>query len=361
MPKEKEKVHSVNWSKYLITVLVSFVLLAVGPHILIGIPYWLELPGWEITGDKELPSLILNRLYLIFGGLSLVWLIAKFEATYNRNGRDIKSDQYAFEKIKIPVGGGNSLAGELVKSPGTLKTKAPVLILCHGLGSEKKRMYHFGLSMTYLGFAVLYYDARGHGETQFGQKWDILYIFEDLGRVVDYIEHRARETGDLDSDDIVAIGESMGGGLVLNEGYLEERIKFVIGLCGWADYKFTAEHPRKTIFEKFIKAGYEVQGINLSPSDLQNRLVSPILNSFNKKKGFFDQHVPWDVDNDYRVMIAHTKDDDFVHYKNFEINRDFLKMKPENYIFFEKGNHKFAGGETALIGKILYWFWRRGY
>jgi len=53
---------------------------------------------------------------------------------------------------------------------------------------------------------------------------------------------------------------------------------------------------------------------------------------------------------------------DFVNSpKNFEINRDFLKMKPENYIVFEKGNHKFSGRETVVMGKMLYWFWRRGY
>ena len=43
------------------------------------------------------------------------------------------------------------------------------------------------------------------------------------------------------------------------------------------------------------------------------------------------------------------------------IEQEFLNMKPENYISFEKGNHAFAGVETALVGKMLLWFWQRGY
>ena len=83
--------------------------------------------------------------------------------------------------------------------------------------------------------------------------------------------------------------------------------------------------------------------------------------SFNKKKGFFDHPVYWDVDNNYRVMLAHCKDDEIINYENFEINRKFLNLNPKNYIVFEKGNHSFAGMETALIGKMLLWFWQRGY
>ena len=75
------------------------------------------------------------------------------------------------------------------------------------------------------------------------------------------------------------------GCIVLNEGYLDQRIKFVIAVAAWADLQMTATRKLKFgIFsrEKLMKAGYELIGINLEPTDLQNRLVSPILNSVRK-------------------------------------------------------------------------------
>ena len=43
-------------------------------------------------------------------------------------------------------------------------------------------------------------------------------------------------------------------------------------------------------------------------------MVSPIQNSFNRKKGFFDHPVYWDVNNNYRVCLGHCMDDEFVQF-----------------------------------------------
>ena len=180
--------------------------------------------------------------------------------------------------------------------------------------------------------------------------------------MLDYIEKRAEEKGDLDANNIVAWGASMGGGTTLNESYLDTRVKFVIAVCTWADFQMTATRKLENKMEAIVKAGYEIMGINLNPTNLQNRMVSPIYNSFNRRKGFFGHPIWWPVDNEYRVaLLAHCKDDSVVNYKNFELNKDFLNLPPHNYIVFDAGNHAFAGMETALVGKMLLSFWMRGY
>ena len=70
------------------------------------------------------------------------------------------------------------------------------------------------------------------------------------------------------------------------------------------------------------------------------------------------------IDNNYRVFLAHAEVDSFVNFENFEINRDALDLKPQNYIVFKKkmkADHKFSRGETALLGKMLYFLYSRGF
>ncbi|MBY8983109.1 MAG: alpha/beta fold hydrolase [Candidatus Lokiarchaeota archaeon] len=365
------KWEGINWqSKFLRNLLFKYVLLFAVPQLIFWSPYILQiLPlnldlGWQLNGNTWLPSFILGVIYCLMCLMAIFWSLKRIDYKMGRKLCDVYSDQVTFENIKIPIGGGYYLPGDLVKSPSTPKKKSPVIIMCHGLNSERQNYYSFGIPLSFIGFTVLFYDSRGHGEAKFGNKWDMAYIIKDFNKIVDFIERRAKEVGDLNSKEIIAWGISQGGGIVLNEAYLDQRIKFVIALAAWADLQMTATRKLKFgIFsrEKLMKAGYELIGINLEPTDLQNRLVSPILNSFNKKKGFFDHPVYWDIDNNYRVMLAHCKDDEIINYENFEINRRFLGLKPANYIIFKNGNHSFAGMETALMGKMLLWLWQRGY
>jgi hypothetical protein len=363
----REKLKRINWSPFFIKVTFAYIFLATVPQFLFAIPYWLENEplnldlGWHLLGDHELPSALLTIFYFCFGVSLVFYTITIMDYKFNRDVREMKIDKITIESIMIPVGGHKYLVGDIMKSPVTPDKNANVLIICHGLGSTRQRNYQYGFALAFLGFAVIFYDARGHGETDFGRKWDGYYIIKDLSKVVDFIEKRAEENGDLNSKEIVAMGFSLGGAVVLNEGYLDHRIKFVIGCCTFGNYKETTERSITNYTELIIKAGYELQGINLRPSYLQSRLVSPILNSFNRKKGFFGHPVYWDINNNYRVCLAHAKDDDFVQFENFEQNVEFLGLNRENYIAFEKGNHKFARDETALIGKMLLWLWQRGF
>jgi acetyl esterase/lipase len=366
---KEEKVHKIFWSPFLRQLLIALFIFLFVPHFLFWIPAWLQSPligldlGWELLGDKALPSLLLNFFYGAFSIGFIVWQATVFSFKFSRFPIETKSDQVTFERIDIPVGGGHSLPADIVKGPLTPKKNAPIILLAHGMGGQRTDYYTFGVPLSFMGFASLLWDSRGHGENEgvFGQKWDTYYILKDVSRVVDYIENRANAKGDLDPNNIVAWGGSMGGGIVLNEAYLDRRVKFVIALCTWADFKMTATRKMRNFSERIVKAGFELMGINLYPTDMQNRLVSPIYNSFNKKKGFFGHPVYWEVDNDYRVTLAHCKNDQVVNFENFRINQDFLRMKRANYIVFEEGNHAFAGNETAIVGKMLLWFWMRGY
>jgi pimeloyl-ACP methyl ester carboxylesterase len=299
-------------------------------------------------------------------GYIMCWLVfasfvynffTKFNISYSRwVGQDI-SKLSDIEKIEIPIGGDQFLKGDIIKCDATPE-KAPVVIMCHGLGGSRTDFYMVAMALVYRGYAWVCYDSRGHGESEhIGEKSDSLYIINDLESVLDFIETR----DDLDKSRIVAIGASMGASIVLNKGYLEPRIDFVIGLCAWSDFQATATRKLNTIRERAVKIGYKMMGINLDPSNLQNRMVSPILYSFNRKKGFFGHPYPWEVDNDYRVMLAHCKDDSIINFINFEKNRDFLNMPPSNCLVFDWGDHAFAQMETCLMGKLTFWLASRGY
>ena len=369
MSDGETEVHKIEWSDFLVKFLSILILVISVPHILFWIPVWLQLPplnlnlGWQLNGNPQLPSLMLNIFYFLLsiGFIGAKWI--QIDLLLNRFPIETISDQISFEYIKVPIGGGHFLPGDIIKGPLTFKENAPVAIVCHGLGGERTNFYNFGIPLSFMGFACVMCDSRGHGENQgvFGNKWDFLWIVKDFSRVVDFVEKRSEKVGDLDADDMMCLGFSMGGIIALNEAYLDERVKFLIAVCTLGDAEFQTYRKMETLSEKIIRAGFEIMGINYRPTPLQARFLSPFLNSFNRKKGFFGHPVYWEVDNDYRVMLAHCKDDEVLHYGNFEKNKKVLDMPPENYIDFEKGNHAFAGMETALIGKFLLWFWQRGY
>ncbi len=323
-----------------------FLLICVlGPPVFIG-----------ITGSWLFHLSIFERFLLIIGFLfaffmGLWYFFQKYTAELSRWPVETKTDQIIIESIEIPVGGGRVLKGDLFKSLRTPKKNAKTIIVTHGLGGSRKDFYFLAISLVFRGCAVVLYDSRGHGENEWGEKWETRNIITDHSKVVDFVLTR----DDLSHTDIVAVGGSMGGGVVLNEAYLDRRVKFIIALCTWADFIKTATRKVKNFPERVVKIMYLLMGINLDPSPLQNRMVSPIYNSFNRKKGFFDHPVYWDVDNVYRVMLGHCKDDMVVDYHQFEINSEFLKLPPENLLSFDAGNHAFAKMESAVLGKVFYW------
>ena len=314
-------------------------------------------------------GIIISNIIVIQVGIGyfMIWLIiaaliqryfVNFNNLYSRyQGQKIK-EIAEVEYIDIPIGGGQFLKGDIIRSAATPKKDAPVIIMCHGMGGSRKDYYLIAAALVFRGYAWFSYDSRGHGDSShIGEKSDSLYIIKDFKHVLDYIETR----DDLSHNRIVALGASMGSSIVLNRGYLDPRVDFCIGLCAWSDFQLTATRKLHGFNEKFIKLGYKMMGINLDPSNLQNRMVSPILYSFNRKYGFFDHPVPWEVDNNYRVVLAHSQDDSVVSYLNYEMNVDFLKLPYANLLNFEWGNHAFAGMENALIGKLIFWLESRGY
>ncbi len=366
LPKVKGA-SGINWeSKFLQGFVARLLMLLTIPHVAFWIPHWIQVAsgtdiGWSLAGSPALPSLLLNFAYFLFTVALIMWVKANMDS-FSRFPVKIISDQVTYEHVQIPIGGGHFLPSVIIKGTSTPAKGAHVITVSHGLGGCKENFFPFGIPMTLLGFAVVFYDARGHGQNTFGNKWDTGYIIKDYSKVLDFIEERARTVGDLDAKNVIAWGASLGGATTLNESYLEqERVKFVIGICTWADLQMTVTRKLKNRFEAIIKAGYEFMGFNLNPTNLQNRMVSPIYNSFNRRKGFFGHPIWWPVDNTYRVLLAHCKNDAVLNYENFEINKKFLGLPPENYVVFDDGNHAFAGMETSLVGKMLLWFWMRGY
>ncbi len=353
MSNENEEVRGKSEFYHLWYQAAWYMLLASGilPPVLIGLlgPWLFQLTTTETA------LLIIGYVFAF-----LMWLWYFYHKMTNELSRwpvETKTEQVSIEPIEIPVGGGRVLKGDIFKSSRTPEKNAKTLIVSHGQGGSRADFYFLAIALVFRDYAIILYDSRGHGENDWGEKWETRSIITDHSKVVDFVFTR----DDLSHTDIVALGGSMGGGIVLNEAYLDRRVKFIIALCTWADFMKTANRKMKNFSERVVKIMYLLMGLNLEPSPLQNRMVSPIYNSFNRKKGFFDHPVPWDVDNIYRVMLGHCKDDMVVDYHQYEINSKFLKLPPENLLSFDAGNHVFAKMESAVLGKAFYWLDSRNF
>ncbi|MHA1339050.1 MAG: alpha/beta hydrolase family protein [Promethearchaeota archaeon] len=262
------------------------------------------------------------------------------------------------EKISIHIGGDLDLNGimllpYLAKSdkstaPDTINIKFPVAIMLHGYNSGRGQLNYISFALTQLGMAVISLDLRGHGESG-GDRNDILFLIRDLNSILNYIYNQDF----LDKERIVTIGLSLGAIISLYEGYLDPRVKCVLGLATTAEYKTMIAENIKPLSKKWWwKLNQRIGGLEVDPSSLQSRLVSPSLIA-NCRKSFFDVPIPWEINNEKRVLLLQCKDDYIVEEDNFERNVKAFKLTPKNYELFEKGGHGFLKQEVAVVGRII--------
>lgn len=95
--------------------------------------------------------------------------------------------------------------------------KSPAILVVHGWGSNRSRVLRYAIPLHQAGYAVLMYDARGHGESTPYPKPSGLMFKEDLLVALDWLSQRP----DIDAGRIGVIGHSLGGFgavLALDEG-----------------------------------------------------------------------------------------------------------------------------------------------
>lgn len=222
------------------------------------------------------------------------------------------------ENIDIPVDSGNiNLKGSIYYTSDT-PSKAPFIIILGGLWDHRETPFvkTYTEKFAKAGYYTLSYDFRAHGETkkQTGSIWYkmILQIFSDLHLVIDWIIEN--QFNRLLEEKIFLFGRSMGGAIILTNGYIDNRTKKLIALCTRYDYHTTTIKFQEEIIKK------------ISPKYFLTRDPS------NK-----------------RILISHCRDDERMPIVNFYQIKEKLGLNDENAIEFDTGGHSFKGHREEIF------------
>ncbi|MFX0023361.1 MAG: alpha/beta hydrolase family protein [Candidatus Hermodarchaeota archaeon] len=233
-----------------------------------------------------------------------------------------------FEDVDIPIKTANiKLKGTIYYTLET-PSKAPWIIILSGFLAHRGSDFvkEFIERFARVGYFVLSYDYRGHGENINNADKFELYkltpkIFSDISKVVDWvIESQSKRILDRK---LYLFGRSYGGGIVLTYGFKDKRLKKLIALCARYDYS--------TVQLKI-------------PDDLKinmSKIISP--------KYFLTKT----SNNNERVFIAHCKDDKRIPFNNVLEIKDHLSLREKNVVIYENGGHSFEGHKDHLFKCII--------
>ncbi len=228
-------------------------------------------------------------------------------------------DDIIVENLDIPIEADNiTLKASIYYSHDT-EQQAPFIINLAGLLDHRESYFvqFFSKKFVQEGYYVLSYDYRAHGETkkQTGSRWDkmVVNIFSDIHIVIDWL--LTNQSSRLLDNQIFLFGRSMGGAIILTNGFNDNRIHKLIALCTRYDYHTTKIEFPEEIIEK----------------------ISP--KYFLKKK----------PQNNERILIAHCKDDPRIPYENLVQIRDALDLDNENVLQYEDGGHSFKGHREDIF------------
>ncbi|MFX1279997.1 MAG: alpha/beta hydrolase [Promethearchaeota archaeon] len=234
------------------------------------------------------------------------------------------------ENIDIPVESDNINLKSTIYYSSNTPSKAPWIVNLAGFMNHRKSylVKFFSEKFAEVGYYVLSYDYRGHGETQIetGNKWFemVPQIFSDIHVVLKWIVEIQAER--LLKNKIALFGRSLGGAITLSHGFIDEKAKILIALS--TRYDYTSIRGRYRAVEE--KEGDEI--INK---------ISP--KSFLKK----------DPRNNQRILIAHCRDDDTVPFENVYLIKKHLGLQDENVIEFDTGGHTFSGHREDIFNQAL--------
>lgn len=227
------------------------------------------------------------------------------------------------ENIDIPIKDEDLTLKGSIYSSSITPEKAPFIINLAGLLDHRESYFvkYFTENFVNAGFYVLSYDYRAHGETkkQTGSRWDkmVVQIFSDIHIVIDWVfTHQSYR---ILEQKLILFGRSLGGAIILTQGFLNKKIKVLIALCTRYDYHTTRIKFQEEIVQK----------------------ISP--------KYFLED----EPSNNKRILIAHCKDDNRIPFSNLSQIKKHLNLNAENVIQFEDGGHSFKGHREDIFNASL--------
>ena len=143
-----------------------------------------------------------------------------------------------FDDIHIPTKNGAQLYGWWIPA----SPHAPTLILIHGWGRNLSRMMPYIRALHPLGYNLLAFDARNHGDSSPVSHPTVGTFSEDALAAVDFISH----SDGVSSREIGILGLSIGGGAAINTAGWDKRVKSVVTIGALS-------HPKEVINLEFQK------------------------------------------------------------------------------------------------------------
>ena len=175
-----------------------------------------------------------------------------------------------FEKVDLDVG--VHLAGWLFR---TERPRRGLLVYLHGLGDNRSSGISIAQHFNALGFDVLAYDSRAHGESGGDACTYGFYEKTDLSRAIDK----------FGGGPIVAFGVSLGAGIALQAAADDPRIALVVAVAPISDLRTAAAErapffaSRANIDEAFRIAEKEAafRADDVNPAASAARIHAPVL------------------------------------------------------------------------------------
>ncbi len=159
---------------------------------------------------------------------------------YEKKTSQVTPQKYdiPFDEIQIPAKSGAQLYGWWIPA----SPHAPTLILIHGWGRDLSRMMPYIRALHSLGYNLLAFDARNHGNSSPISHPTVGTFSEDALAAVDFISR-----SDLvASPSIGILGLSIGGGAAINTAGWDKRVKSVVTIGAFS-------HPKEVMSLEFQK------------------------------------------------------------------------------------------------------------
>lgn len=135
-----------------------------------------------------------------------------------------------YHNINIPTKRGKQLFAWWLPATTQDKVTAPTIILMHGWGSNAELMLPLAVPLYHTGMNVLLLDARNHGRSDTDNFSSMPRFAEDVSEAINWIKHQ----GNLQNDQFVLLGHSVGAAAVLLEASRRHDIAAVISLATFA-------------------------------------------------------------------------------------------------------------------------------
>ncbi len=271
----------------------------------------------------------------------------------------VKTDMMYFDKmdfsqverrlVKIPAGdiemqGYITYPKFMLGKDGKLTEKLPLIIYNGGWGTNGNFVYcnEYIASLAVGGpYVVMTYDLRGFGKTG-GKKVLSPQLFLDIKKVIDFAE----KIEGIDPKRIGMLGASFGAMAALSLGYLDDRIKAIVGQCALYNARETFTRKPESLKARICLMFLRANGVNGKKiTEEMNKAISPQFN--------IDPNQP---DRNSRVMLIHSKDDRTIPIGDLEKNRAALSLPNDQVLVYASGGHTETHQELYTVGVTLRFF-----